>query len=139
MLDNLALIVGTPTALLLVVVIVIGVIINKYLKENKQSMLEAVNNEKIRTYADLLLDVVDNTVVSLNQTMVDELKAKSEDGTLTEEEAMEVKEIAINKVLETFGSEGTVILSLAFDDLRDYVNTLIESAVKNAKKSTPVG
>lgn len=139
MLENLNVLVGTTGGLLLVVAIIVGVIVNKYLNTKKSAALESINNDKIRTYVDLLWGTVESTVTSLNQTMVDGLKAQSADGTLTEDDAKLVKNTAIAMVIDSFNSESKAILSLVFEDLEKYVDTLIEAAVKRAKEQNPIG
>lgn len=139
MFENLNVVGVTATGIAVVVAIVLTVVISKFLNTKKSSVLSSIENEQIRTYVDLLLTTVEDTVNSLNQTMVDGLKAQSSDGKLTEDEAKLVKDTAVATVLDSFSENTKAILSMVFDDLEKYVDTLVESAVKKAKDQNPIG
>lgn len=90
-----------------------------------------IENEKVSTTLDNVVNMVLDVVESTNQTFVDELKQKGE---FTKEAAAEAFEISKNKALTMLSTEAAEIISEVYGDVSVYLDTLIEATVKQLKK-----
>ena len=90
-----------------------------------------IENEKISTTLDNVINMVLDVVESVNQTFVDELKKKGE---FTEEAAAEAFKISKNKALTMLSVEAAEIITEVYGDIDVYLDTLIEATVKQLKK-----
>lgn len=131
--------VGTPSIIILLLGIIGLGYISKYVRAKKNSLEAGIKNDEIRAYVSLLDGVVLDTVDALCQTTASKLKAASVDGTLTKEEADEIKQEALTMILTTVSTDVIDILSLAFGDVTEYISTKIEAAVYNNNRQNPVG
>lgn len=121
--------------LAILVIPVLGGFIVAWLRAKTVAAQAAVKSEEANKYIGMLSDVVQATVTSLNQTMVEGLKAAHEDGKLTEDEVTELKNLSKRTVLNVIGDKGVAVLHEACGDVEQYVSHLIEQAVANAKKA----
>lgn len=90
-----------------------------------------IENEKIQNTLDTVVKMALDAVRATNQTMVEELKKKGE---FTKEAAEE----AFNKTKETvllmLSEDASQIISEVYGDVDVYLDTLIESLVRQLKK-----
>lgn len=92
----------------------------------------------------LVKEVAITVVNSLNQTLVDELKSKSEDGKLTEDEIHEIKDKATEEIFNLLSTDVVEKLADYVDDIEDFIDNIIEDCVRQLKAnfgtliSTPV-
>ena len=118
-------------------VAMIGFIGKKFVSfiNKKSDEIEAnVSNERAKTYLNLATNTVTEVVESLNQTTVAAIKKASADGKLTEEEALAIKDEAIQKTLKLLTDEAKEAICTVFGDLEEYLDILVESAVSKSKK-----
>ena len=92
---------------------------------------EKIENEKIATTLDNVVNMVLDVVEATNQTYVDELKKKGE---FTEEAAAEAFRISKEKALKMLSNESADIIISVYGDVNEYLDTLIEATVKQLKK-----
>lgn len=84
-----------------------------------------------------LMAVVENAVLSIEQTLVKELRAASADGSISQAEYAHIKASAISLVKEVLGKEGMVeimgCLKLPENSVNSLISMFIESAIQRAK------
>ena len=90
-----------------------------------------IENEKISTTLDNVVNMVLDVVESVNQTFVDELKKKGE---FTKESAEEAFNKSKETALKMLSNEAADIIIMVYGDVDVYLNTLIEATVKQLKK-----
>ncbi len=90
-----------------------------------------IENEKITTTLDGVVNMVLDVVESVNQTFVDELKKKGE---FTEENAKEAFNKSKETALKMLSNDAADIIAMVYGDVDVYLNTLIEATVKQLKK-----
>ena len=90
-----------------------------------------IENEKISTTLDNVVNMVLDVVESVNQTFVDELKKKGE---FTEESATEAFNKSKATALKMLSNDAADIITMIYGDVDVYLNTLIEATVKQLKK-----
>ena len=84
------------------------------------------------------LNVVQDVVNYLNLNVVNALKLAAEDGHLTEEEAKQIKEAAINQIMKILSSNMKDVLGAVFGDLGEWLSIQIDN-VTEALKNDPNG
>lgn len=105
-----------------------------FLNTKKEEAKTKTNNETVKTYIDLVADNATNVVESLNQTLVEQLKAASADGKLTAEDATNIKNTAFTMLVDTLSDDVLEIIGTVFGDTKTYLNNVIEKAVTSSKK-----
>ena len=90
-----------------------------------------IENEKVSTTLDNVVEMVLNVVEATNQSFVDELKKKGE---FTEEYAAEAFRISKEKALTMLSVDAAEIISDVYGDVSVYIDTLIEATVRQLKK-----
>lgn len=91
-------------------------------------------DQEYMKYLNTLETAVCEVVNSLQQTVVDEIKAANEDHKLTKEEAAKIKNEAVTKVLKIVGEYGLIVLEDGYGDVKELVENKIESYIKNNKR-----
>jgi hypothetical protein len=91
-------------------------------------------NEAMRSALEEAGAVADNVVASLQATVVDGLKAKSADGKLSADDAMEVADRAVEMFLSDISERSLALLEENADDVTAYIGNLIESRLAQLKK-----
>jgi len=91
-------------------------------------------NEALRAALDESKIVADNVVASLQQTVVDGLKAKSTDGKLSAEDAAEVADMAVEAFFSDISERSLALLEENADDITSYIGNLIEARLAQLKK-----
>jgi Tfp pilus assembly protein FimT len=90
-------------------------------------------NEALQAALSEAQTVADNVVASLQQTVVDGLKAKSADGKLTAEDAKAVYEQAVESFLADLSAQSLAVLENNADDIVAYVSNLLEARLFKLK------
>lgn len=91
---------------------------------------------KADEYLNLLQDVADHTVIALQQSTVDRLKAS---GQWNEDTAAQVKADAVNTAVESLGALRDQIEQRLLLDVPKYMAALIEVALHDHKEYTAAG
>jgi len=95
-------------------------------------------SEKLHTALEEAHEVATNVVATLQQTIVEDLKAKSTNGKLSIDDAKEIGQDAIRMFLSDLSEESRKFIESNADDFNAYVGRLIESRLfyLKAKKGT---
>jgi uncharacterized membrane protein YhiD involved in acid resistance len=91
-------------------------------------------NEAIKAALDEAKSVADQVVASLQQTMVDELKAKSADGKLSAEDIKAISTKAFDMFVSDLSQKSLALIADNANDITAYVKNLIESRLTLLKK-----
>lgn len=102
----------------------------KFLYEKWSSNKQVVNNQHIQDILDQVISMALTCVVAVNQTFVDELKKKGEFNTEAAKEAFGMCKTMAMKMLS---EEAKKIIQNTYGDVDTYLDTLIESLVKQVK------
>ena len=103
----------------------------KFLYEKWNTAKQQISNKKIQEILGQVIDTVYNCVQTVNQTFTDELKKKGE---FTEEAAKEAFDMCKDMVLKMLSEDAKKIIIQVYGDIDIYLNTLIESTVKQSKQ-----
>lgn len=102
----------------------------KFLYEKWNTAKQQISNKQIQEILGQVIDTVYNCVQTVNQTFTDELKKKGE---FTEEAAKEAFDMCKDMVLKMLSEDAKKIIIQVYGDIDIYLNTLIESTVKQSK------
>ena len=123
----------------------IGALFAYYLAKttsNIKAQTKTIKDKEIRDLADKTLDtlthLVSVNVISAGETIVKELKASTLDGVLNKEDAKNILEIVKGKVITQLSDSGKEALSTTILDLDGYIESAIETALKQIKSQAPV-
>lgn len=105
----------------------------KFINAKREEITTKTKNDKIKLYTNLVSENAINVVQTLNSTLVDELKKANADGKLTEEEILEIRDLAAKMLMTTLTDDAKEILTQVFGDLDEYLTMLIESTVYKVK------
>ena len=103
----------------------------KFLYEKWNTAKQQISNKQIQEILGQVIDTVYNCVQTVNQTFTDELKKKGE---FTEEAAKEAFDMCKDMVLKMLSEDAKKIIIQVYGDIDIYLNTLIESTVKQSKQ-----
>lgn len=103
----------------------------KFLYEKWNSNKQVVENQHVQDTLNQVINVVLNCVVAVNQTFADELKKKGEFNT---EAAKEAFDMCKNMAIKMLSEEAKNIIANTYGDVDAYLDTLIESTVKQVKQ-----
>jgi hypothetical protein len=120
------------TGVLIPILPTITAFIVALLKKKKDEITSKINNETFNKYISLAENVIETSVVSINQTMVDTQKAS---GSWDSTSASAALEKARQTILTCLGDGTKAALNSAFGDLNNYITARIEYYV-NLKKTT---
>lgn len=90
-------------------------------------------NEALKAAIDEAQTVASTIVTSLQQTVVDGLKAKSADGKLTAEDAASVAEMAAQQFFNDISDKSLDLLEGHIPDIEAYIKRVIESQLLKLK------
>ena len=90
-------------------------------------------NEALKAAIDEAQTVANTVVTSLQQTVVDGLKAKSADGKLTAEDAASVAETAAQQFFDDISDKSLELLESHTMDIEAYIKRVIESQLLKLK------
>jgi len=101
-----------------------------------------VQNEYLKGVLVRLDDAVFTAVKDMQQTVVEQIKAASADGKITDDEKKQIKEKALASVKSHLGTKGlaeaAAILGLGGSALEGLLSSKVEAAVHDLRRSTPV-
>jgi len=101
-----------------------------------------VQNEYLKNALVRLDDAVFTAVKDLQQSVVEEIKAASSDGKITDEEKKQIKDRAIAAVKSHLGTKGLAeaakILGLEGGALEGLLSSKVEAAVHDLRRTAPV-
>lgn len=120
------------TALIGVTVILLGML-GTYLKVKWDEITAKIQNDKIRTTIQTTGDSICGVVAQLNQEIVDDLKAKTTDGMLTQEDIIALKTQALERTKALMSAEAMKLLSEYFNDIDAWILIKVEQFVRDAK------
>ena len=109
-------------------------LLTEIVKAKVSELQSKTNNDTIKTYVDIVSDNAVNVVETLNQTLVGELKSAHEDGKLTNEEIIHIRDTAINMLADTLSDDVKEVIGKVFCDLNAYLSNVIEKTVVAVKK-----
>lgn len=101
--------------------------------------IEGIKNENLKclTYSSLndLQTIVESTVISLQQTLGDDIKAsiKAEDGKYTRDDLLKLKDTALKSINSQMTETMNEAVNSITNDATEYINSLIEQTVYRLK------
>ena len=110
---------------------IITVFTGKFLYAKWEETRSNITNTKVQKTLDEVVEMVVNVVQATNQTLVDELK---KNGEFTQEAAAEAFNKSKETALTMLTIEATEIITQVYGDIGIYLDTLIESTVRDLKK-----
>lgn len=110
---------------------VLTVCLGKFLYAKWNEVKERIKNEKVKNTLDQVLSMVFDCVQSTNQTFVDELK---KNGEFSQEAATEAFNLSKNTAIKMLSEDAKQIIAMIYGNVDEYINIVIESAVKQLKK-----
>lgn len=110
---------------------IITVFTGKFLYAKWEETRSNVKNTKVQKTLDEVVEMVVNVVQATNQTLVDTLKQKGE---FTSEAATEAFNKSKATALKMLSDESAKVIESVYGDVSMYIDTLIESTVRDLKK-----
>lgn len=110
---------------------IITAYIISFLKAKRDEKLQDINNEYIRNTLKDAMDIILDTVDTISQTFVDDLK---KDGKFDKDKQKEALEKAINQAKKLMSEEVISLIIEKYNDLDEWIRTQIEAYIK-AKKN----
>lgn len=107
--------------------------LTSYLKAKSEKEKAEKKLKMIDHYTKISNDTITQLVDYLNNTVVNELKTASEDGQLTEEEAVQVKTACKCKLYGVLSDDALEAMKNTYGDLNSIFDVWIENAVASAK------
>lgn len=92
-----------------------------------------IKNLNVKSAISSAEDCISTVVLEMAQTVVDDLKAKSADGKLTDEEIKQIKADTLSQVKTLISTDVYHTLDTVFGDAESWVKCKIEAAVKKYK------
>lgn len=108
-------------------------LLTTFIQAKTNEIKNKTDNETVKSYVDLISDNATNVVISLNQTLVEELKAASSDGKLTKEDAVMIKDKAVAMLADTLSEDIKETIAKVFKDTNTYLGNVIERVVVDVK------
>ena len=102
----------------------------KFLYEKWSTNKQVVENQHIQDTLDQVVSMVLNCVIAVNQTFADELKKKGE---FNEEAAKAAFAMCKDIAIKMLSENAKKIITNIYGDVDTYLDTLIESTVKQVK------
>ena len=110
---------------------IITVYTGKFLYAKWEETRGKIKNDKVQKTLDEVVEMVVNVVQATNQTLVDTLK---KNGEFTQEAATEAFNKSKETALKMLSDEAAEIITQVYGDIGIYLDTLIESTVRDLKK-----
>ena len=143
--DINTILINTLTGIGIALIGLVGSYFTYYIKkasENVKAQTKTIQDKATRDLLDKTLDtlshLVNVNVISASETIVKELKASTLDGTLSKDDAKNILEIVKGKVITQLSDSGKEALSTTISDLEGYIESSIETALKQIKAQTTV-
>lgn len=102
----------------------------KFLYEKWSANKQVIDNEHVQATLDQVISMVLNCVVAVNQTFADELKKKGE---FNEDAAKTAFVMCKDMAIKMLSEDAKKIITNIYGDVDTYLDTLIESTVKQVK------
>lgn len=102
----------------------------KFLYEKWSANKQMINNQHTQDTLDQVVSMVLNCVIAVNQTFADELKKKGE---FNEEAAKSAFAMCKDMAIKMLSEDAKKIIANIYGDVDTYLDTLIESTVKQVK------
>lgn len=103
-----------------------------YINVKKNQLKQQTDNAVAQKYIDMVANTVTSCVEAINQTYVDSLKNNN---AFTKEAQEEAFNRCYNQVLSLLSDDCKQYIKEIFGDVQSYLTTVIESTVKEVKKS----
>ena len=114
----------------------------KKLTEKAKAETQKIQNENqkllINSAIDRANDLVTKNVVKMEQTLVKEIKEKTEDGDIKKEELQKIAESVKENVLNKLSKESQDLINLEIKDLSGYIEAQIEVALGTLKNQVSI-
>ena len=113
------------------------IFINKYTaiaKEKLQAVKDANARDKLDVAMDRLNSLLVTNIINAEATLKEELIKGIQDGNLTKEDFVSLKESVANKVINQLGQDSTELITNEVGDLKDYVNVKLEETLAELKE-----
>ena len=107
------------------------------IKTETKTIQDKATRDLLDKTLDNLTNLINVNVTSAGETIVKELKASTLDGTLSKDDAKNILEIVKGKVITQLSDSGKEALSTTISDLDGYIESAIETALKQIKAQTP--
>lgn len=122
------------TTVLVPVLPAIALFIITWFKTKTALLRQDIKNQELYKYLDIFDKTVYDVVNGLQQEFVKDLKAKSQDGTLTIEEKAEMRDKAVKGIISILGESGIEILEDVYGDINKAINAKIHAEVGEIRK-----
>ena len=110
---------------------IITVYLGKFIYAKWEETRGNIKNTEVQKTLDEVVEMVANVVQATNQTLVDTLKSKGE---FTQDAAIEAFNKSKETALKMLSEEAAGIIENTYGDVSIYIDTLIESTVRDLKK-----
>ncbi len=107
-----------------------------YLDAKTAETTAKINDTNIKNAISSAEDCVTTVVLEMSQTVVDDLKAKSADGKLTEDEIKQIQADSLAKIEKLITSDAFNTLDTVFGDAEAWIKSKIEAEVKKYKMNS---
>ena len=109
-----------------------------FLKSKVQKNKSEILKNTLSNALDILQSTVETTVVSLQQTIGDDIKEslRNKDGKYTREDLLALKDKAFQIIVDQVDVAILDTVNTVYDDLEGYINNLIEVSVRKLKESS---
>lgn len=105
------------------------------LKIETQKISDDKQRELIQNALDRIKELSQNTVLELQQTVVEDLKKEIEKGNVNKEELLNVGNLAVKKVMHQLSEDTLMFAEMEISDIKAYITSIVESEVLKLKKS----
>ena len=106
------------------------------IKAETKTIQDKATRDLLDKTLDNLTNLVNVNVTSAGETIVKELKASTIDGKLDKSDAENILSIVKGRVLTQLSDSGKQVLSTTISDLDGYIESAIETALKQIKAQT---
>ncbi len=122
-------------AALLIALLSLGIgYIRKYIKKiDNETFRKSLNNAIIEAQT-----VAKNTVMSVQQTFVNDLKEKRKDGKLSKQEAIQALEKAKNIFIKNLSKDTIQVIESSIGPIQNYARNLLEAKLKEMKDENDI-
>ncbi|MBS5934909.1 MAG: hypothetical protein KIC94_18760 [Clostridiales bacterium] len=114
----------------------------KKLTEKAKAETQKIQDENQRVLINSAIDraneLVTKNVVKMEQTLVKEIKEKTDDGDIKKEELKKIAESVKENVLNQLSEESQDLINIEIKDLSGYIEAQIEVALGNLKNQLSV-
>lgn len=106
-----------------------------YLDNKTKETSVKIKEETVKKSIELVESCITTVVLELSQTIVDDLKDKSADGKLTDEEKVNIRNLAVEKVKQLMTDDVYTTLDEVFGSAEKWIIEKIEAEVKKIKSN----